>query len=309
MGEAFSRCCSAPKKEDVQTIKEGPGYNHEGPEPDYGYPQSSHYHPTVGLAPGALPMVANAIAAEPAPKPLPTRGEHEYVVQDDPALLAIQIDGRMLAGCSAKYMEPEKLKEFKGPGKQKFMFGRSESAIEGMLRNSGDASDPPAIGTYLIRDGAGEADKAQRKSARIRFAETVERTVVEEEVVHDAHVEGDPSPSAGARSASNEPLSFEAIQALKVFFDKLDADGSSEISMEEAIEFWGKGFSKISAAAMFAEVDADGNGSICLDEFMTFWQNVKHSGYTEAEILEELQQLMEGGMWVDWKDGRCTGAA
>merc|ERR1712125_46128 len=175
---------------------------------------------------------------------------------------------------------------------------------EEMLRGAdASLSDPPAVGTYLIRDGAGEADKAARKSARIRFAETIERTVVEESKEEPTDIETSPS----ARIVSSDPLSYEAIRSLTAMFDRLDIDGSREITMAEAIDFWGKGFSKLSAAAMFAEVDADGNGSISLDEFITFWPNVKRSGYTETEILDELQQLMEGGMWVDWKDGRCTG--
>ena len=35
---------------------------------------------------------------------------------------------------------------------------------------------------------------------------------------------------------------------------------------------------------------------------------VKDNGYAEAEILEELEQMTEGGSWVDWRDNRDVGS-
>jgi hypothetical protein len=272
MGEAFSRCCSAPKKEDVLIVKDGPDQP-ERAEVQIPIPDLKNGM-TLGPATGIL-------VGKAAVEPMPLQAENGKV---NPS------------GAQGN--------------KQKFTFGRSESKVEEMLlRYPATLADPPAIGTYYIRDGSSAADwvdPTERKSAKIRFAETIERTVVEDP--HETCIDCDGGSSALV-FASSDPLTYEAIRALTAMFDRLDVDGSREISMEEAIDFWGKGFSKISAAAMFAEVDADGNGAINLDEFITFWQNVKQSGYTENEILEELQQLMEGGMWVDWKDGRCTGSA
>ena len=123
MGETLSKCCSAPKKEDVRANKD-----ELRPEPDgYGKPKSYN-----GLAPGALVTtnVATAEAVPPSlPPSLPTQGENEYIVQEDSALIAIQVEGLKLAGCSAKYLAPEKLKECKD-NKPKFTFGRSESKVE-----------------------------------------------------------------------------------------------------------------------------------------------------------------------------------
>lgn len=56
--------------------------------------------------------------------------------------------------------------------------------------------------------------------------------------------------------------------------------------------------------AFFDEVDDDHNGLIAKDEFMGFWQQVRNSGYQNEEILEELEDLVKGGAWVNWEDGK-----
>ena len=87
----------------------------------------------------------------------------------------------------------------------------------------------------------------------------------------------------------------------------MDMDGNNSITKEEATKFWGKNFAKVNATAMFKEVDSDNNGSISCEEFIGFWQQVRDSGYPEDDILDELEMMLEGGSWVDWKDNRSTG--
>merc|ERR1711879_42613 len=57
---------------------------------------------------------------------------------------------------------------------------------------------------------------------------------------------------------------------------------------------------------MFSEVDTDGSGAITSDEFLKFWIQVKASGYKDQDILEELDNLLDGSAWVDFKDTRTT---
>ena len=42
------------------------------------------------------------------------------------------------------------------------------------------------------------------------------------------------------------------------------------------------------------------------EEFLAFWKNVVGSGYSQEDILEEVQMMIEGGSWVDFDDGRTT---
>merc|ERR1719291_1189879 len=42
---------------------------------------------------------------------------------------------------------------------------------------------------------------------------------------------------------------------------------------------------------------------------MDFWLQVRKAGYKEDDILEEVDQLMNGGAWVDWDDKRNTDCA
>eukprot|EP00931_Biecheleriopsis_adriatica_P038770 TRINITY_DN22167_c0_g2_i1.p1 TRINITY_DN22167_c0_g2~~TRINITY_DN22167_c0_g2_i1.p1 ORF type:complete len:129 (+),score=36.33 TRINITY_DN22167_c0_g2_i1:66-452(+) len=114
--------------------------------------------------------------------------------------------------------------------------------------------------------------------------------------------------SASSRSVSkNLPLAEQTKKRLEGIFKKMDQDGDNAITRDEAIKFWGGNFAKVNAMAMFKEVDSDISGVITKDEFMGFWQQVKDSGYTDHDIMEEIVELLHGGSWVDWKDGRSTG--
>ena len=100
------------------------------------------------------------------------------------------------------------------------------------------------------------------------------------------------------------PEKLEAV--IKAFFDKMDLDGDGKVTKEEAEKHWGKNFAKINAKSMFNEVDEDGNAEVTWDEFLAFWQNVVASGYSEEDLEEEVQMMIEGGSWVDFNDGRTT---
>eukprot|EP00747_Dinoflagellata_sp_TGD_P218848 gnl/TRDRNA2_/TRDRNA2_91047_c1_seq1.p1 gnl/TRDRNA2_/TRDRNA2_91047_c1~~gnl/TRDRNA2_/TRDRNA2_91047_c1_seq1.p1 ORF type:complete len:144 (-),score=40.21 gnl/TRDRNA2_/TRDRNA2_91047_c1_seq1:117-548(-) len=115
--------------------------------------------------------------------------------------------------------------------------------------------------------------------------------------------EAGPAPASAAR----EQLSENAKKQLEILFKKFDVDGSHCISREEATKFFGKKFGKLSVDAMFRELDVDNSGTITFQEYLEFWQNVKDSGYKEEEILEEVEEMMTGGSWVDWKDNRDVG--
>lgn len=222
----------------------------------------------------------------------------EFVDQSDPNLIFGRIEDLRLIRGSVGAVHPDQLRQHKKE-RPSFTFGRSESNVEHILRDSKGTTEEPATGTHDI--ALQGTPQAARRQGGVRFKETVEMTVELEQTFCET--------SSNQLVPSTEPLQLTTVNRLKKLFDRLDIDGSESISMKEAISFWSKGFSKISAAAMFAEVDADGNGSISLDEFISFWQNVKNSGYTDVQICEELENMLDGGMWVDWKDGRCTGVA
>ena len=58
---------------------------------------------------------------------------------------------------------------------------------------------------------------------------------------------------------------------------------------------------------MFNEVDDDSNGEVSFPEWLDFWRNVlAQPEYTEEEVEEELDEMLKGGSWVDWNDGRTT---
>ena len=125
------------------------------------------------------------------------------------------------------------------------------------------------------------------------------------------------SPSSKAGPLTGEELerampkkevqaSEELTGKLKALFTKMDFDGDGSVTKEEAIKFWGKNFAKVNAQSMFNEVDEDGDGSVTWDEFFAFWKNVLGSGYSEEDLIEEVDMMMEGGAWVDFDDGRTT---
>ena len=128
---------------------------------------------------------------------------------------------------------------------------------------------------------------------------------------HPAAGEKPPNPASGEElerkyEKTEVPMLPEVETLLKTFFDKMDANQDGSVTKEEAITFWGKNFAKVNATSMFNEVDENGDEAISWDEFLAFWKNVVGSGYSQDDILEEVQMMLEGGSWVDFDDGRTT---
>eukprot|EP00933_Yihiella_yeosuensis_P067618 TRINITY_DN72557_c0_g1_i1.p1 TRINITY_DN72557_c0_g1~~TRINITY_DN72557_c0_g1_i1.p1 ORF type:complete len:124 (+),score=45.48 TRINITY_DN72557_c0_g1_i1:51-422(+) len=107
----------------------------------------------------------------------------------------------------------------------------------------------------------------------------------------------------GSVAGKKKPLNEEAEKKVKDLFSKMDQDGSNAITREEAMKFF-KSFAKVSANALFDEVDEDKDGTITCQEFMDFWSQVKGAGYTDQDIMDELDNVLEGGSWTNFKDGR-----
>jgi len=104
-------------------------------------------------------------------------------------------------------------------------------------------------------------------------------------------------------------LSAKAWKKVEDLYNKMDNDAEGGITLEEAKSFFSGTFGKLSAEAMFREVDQDSDGTITGKEFAAFWVQVRKAGYSEAQVLEELDDMLEGSTWVDWKDGCDTGDA
>jgi len=101
-------------------------------------------------------------------------------------------------------------------------------------------------------------------------------------------------------------LSQQVWDKMEQLFRKMDPDGSNAVTRDEAKAFFKCAFGQISVDAMFNEVDTDNSGAIDSKEFVSFWVHVRKTGYKEKDIIEELDELLNGGAWVDWNDGRDT---
>jgi len=97
---------------------------------------------------------------------------------------------------------------------------------------------------------------------------------------------------------SKTELSDEAREKVLKVFRTIDVDGSKSIDKAETLKFWKSNFAKLNTDALFKAVDADNSGTISEDEWIYFWEEVKKAGHTDKEILEELDNLMEGDSWV-----------
>lgn len=99
-------------------------------------------------------------------------------------------------------------------------------------------------------------------------------------------------------------LSKEFWAKAESVFLQMDADNSNAVTRSEALEFFQGGYRGLSVDAMFNEIDTDNSGVITAQEFMEFWVQVRQAGYSEKEMIDELEEVMQGGTWVDWHDGR-----
>lgn len=89
-------------------------------------------------------------------------------------------------------------------------------------------------------------------------------------------------------------------------FKNIDSDGSLILDRTKAANYFKGGFSKIASEAMFHEVDVANARVITAEDWMAFWLQVKTSGYTDKQIVEEINNLLDGSPWVDWNDGRTV---
>eukprot|EP00927_Polykrikos_kofoidii_P052308 TRINITY_DN4609_c0_g1_i2.p1 TRINITY_DN4609_c0_g1~~TRINITY_DN4609_c0_g1_i2.p1 ORF type:complete len:360 (-),score=63.52 TRINITY_DN4609_c0_g1_i2:354-1433(-) len=104
-------------------------------------------------------------------------------------------------------------------------------------------------------------------------------------------------------------LSQRTWDKAQELFCKMDSDGTNAVSREEARAFFSGSFQNASVEAMFSEIDVDMSGAITASEFMGFWKQVRSAGYGDKDIMDEMEELMQGGAWVDWKDERKTTSA
>lgn len=104
-------------------------------------------------------------------------------------------------------------------------------------------------------------------------------------------------------------LSPEFAATIAECFGRMDRNGDGSITRAEASSFFLR-FGGISADAMFRAVDEDNDDTISLDEFLAFWASVKRNGYSEADLIEELSDLLEGNAWVAFErsNGKSYGS-
>lgn len=103
-------------------------------------------------------------------------------------------------------------------------------------------------------------------------------------------------------------LSPALLQQVEALYRRMDANSDGHLTRSEAQSFF-KRFGKVSASAMFNEVDEDNDGEILPSEWRRFWEQVRDHGYSEEDISEELQKLLEGDAWVDFLDDREVGVS
>jgi hypothetical protein len=121
------------------------------------------------------------------------------------------------------------------------------------------------------------------------------------------------SQANGVTSRKSARITQDLHSKIEELFDKMHNSiehkegDTGAITKKEAQAYFKTKFGKMSADAMFNEVDEDGNGEITREEFIDFWKQVKKSGYTEQQIMEEVEQIEQGGTWVDWKDQHDVG--
>ena len=112
-------------------------------------------------------------------------------------------------------------------------------------------------------------------------------------------------PEAGHIQRKEVKLSPWLLSQVEELYHRMDDNADGRLTKQEAQQFFQK-FGKISSSAMFSEVDENGDGEILPSEWRNFWEQVRGNGYSEEDIAQELQELMNGGVWVDFLDDRCV---
>lgn len=99
----------------------------------------------------------------------------------------------------------------------------------------------------------------------------------------------------------NSPLSQSNKDLASNIFRAMDINGDSQISIQEAKNWWKNRFANVNARSFFETVDQDGNKEINFDEWICFWEKVRANGYSNDDIQEELENLQDKGSWVKFE--------
>jgi len=100
-------------------------------------------------------------------------------------------------------------------------------------------------------------------------------------------------------------LSPDCMGKLQQLWKQLDARHRGKITFDDAVAFF-KSWSRLNAHALFDEMDVNGDAQITHNEFTDFFRCVKDSGYDEAAIEEEIDNLLDGASWVGFKHQKYT---
>mmetsp|Transcript_116375 Transcript_116375/g.290611 ORF Transcript_116375/g.290611 Transcript_116375/m.290611 type:complete len:153 (-) Transcript_116375:21-479(-) len=106
-----------------------------------------------------------------------------------------------------------------------------------------------------------------------------------------------------SRQTSRRALNPFAQAKVEMLWSRLSPNGMVA-TRESAAAFFGSRFGKLSVDAMFSQVDVDKDGQMTKQEWDAFWAHVKESGYSNESIAEEVDNILNGGAWIDWHDGR-----
>ena len=91
------------------------------------------------------------------------------------------------------------------------------------------------------------------------------------------------------------------MQKVQELFQLIDYDKSNGLIKQETLQFWADSFPKINTKAIFSHVDYNRDGEIKFgDEWLRFWTKVYNSGYSEDEIINEIEIMKKGGSWVQF---------
>merc|ERR1711972_360221 len=72
------------------------------------------------------------------------------------------------------------------------------------------------------------------------------------------------------------------------------------ISKREALNFFQGSFAKLSVDHMFRQISLDNEDTISYDEYLKFWAAVKKADYTDQEVQDEVDAMIQGQTWRDW---------
>ena len=91
------------------------------------------------------------------------------------------------------------------------------------------------------------------------------------------------------------------MQKVQELFQLIDYDKSKGLIKQETLQFWADAFPKINTKEIFSHVDYNRDGEIKFgDEWLRFWTKVYNSGYSEDEIINEIEIMKKGGSWVQF---------